>query len=81
MALRELGQDEKDTVENALRVAAEKFEDNAKLFREVESEGGNAMLSKDAARLLAERFEQQIGDTRDVLSMVMDADLITLGVC
>lgn len=65
---------EKSTIENALCVAAEKFEENIKMLHAVKED--TAFMTVAGAQKCAVMFEQQAKDTRQILGKLQEADLI-----
>jgi hypothetical protein len=71
-----LSSDKKSLLLNALTVAAEKFDKNAEAFREVAETGGNPMVSVKGALHLAQEFDRQAKETRELWQEAMDAEIV-----
>lgn len=57
---------------NALSVAVERFEENAKTFDQVAATGGNPFVGENAAKEIAKDFRQQAACTRMLQSFFAD---------
>lgn len=64
------------TLVNALLVAAEKFEQNARELRAYADQpiGDHAIVTASGAHMLAEQFDVQAKDTRELLDQILDED-------
>ena len=60
----------KSTLENIARVAADRFKENAKLFKQIEDSGGNPMVTPNAAERLSEQFELQAREAMELVELL-----------
>jgi hypothetical protein len=70
--IRELTESERTTITNGLRVAAERFQEHVKSFRE------DPDLTKPAYKGLADQFEKQDRESRELADLIDDCESITL---
>lgn len=63
---------EHSQLDNALRVAIDRFSENIQTLEKVAETGGNPFMSPEAARAAAEDFKRQRAKTRMLLSFVSD---------
>ena len=70
---RTLTESQMQTLRHALAVASERFEDDARTMQE-----SGASLGAVNARRLSDQFKLQTKETRALLTLIDDADQITL---
>lgn len=70
---------QKHDLEHALRIAAERFAEDAQTFDEAAKnarEGG--MITKDGAKRMSKEFERMARNTRELRALISDADAVEL---
>lgn len=80
-----LSTNQEGIIHNALRIAAEQFEGYVKLWNDAvpaaeaaEEAGGHPVVTSRGAKLLAEQFNRQAKDARELLDLIENFDAIEL---
>ena len=74
MAKRMLDQDERQTLQHALDVAQRAFRGHARAMDECAKTGGNAMLSVESARVMAEDHLRTAERTAQLGAVIAEAE-------
>jgi hypothetical protein len=78
MKERTLSDKEQSTLSNALFVASERFQENAKTLRTEAARGDITEGARHHYNQLAEIFDGQVAETRALIALIDDADAVRL---
>lgn len=70
--LRNISNNERDTILLALRVAGERFKEDAEMFRKIKDDGGTPLILPDGAMHLENQFNRQSDDCFKLLKKIGD---------